>query len=251
MTRGFGILYGCLARDSPRLTTSSNIGESMLKRFLKRLIRGRYHGLNGLDKKMEAYLGYDNGYYVELGANDGVTQSNTLYFERHRHWKGLLVEPAPHNYLQCRANRSPANSIQCAACVSFGYQGEFVRIAYSNLMSTPLGLPTDIADPLAHAKSGRAFLGQSEDIFEYGAVARTLNDLLGVANAPKQIDFLSLDVEGAELEVLQGVDHDTYRFKYILVECRDFQRMKDYLSAVDYMFVEKLSEQDHLFRSAR
>ena len=246
-----GVLYGCVAQDSPRLPTSSNNAGSMLKRFLKRLIRGRYHGLNGLDKKMEAYLGYDNGYFVELGANDGVSQSNTLYYERHRGWKGLLVEPAPHNYLQCRANRSPANSIQCAACVSFGYTGEFVRIAYSNLMSTPLGLATDIADPRAHAQSGRAFLGQSEDVFEYGAVARTLNDLLGVAGAPALIDFLSLDVEGAELEVLQGVDHDAYRFKYILVECRDFQRMQTYLTTVDYVFVEKLSEQDYLFRSAR
>jgi FkbM family methyltransferase len=246
-----GILSGCAFQDSPRLRSSSTNAGTMLKRLLKRLIRGRYHGLNGLDKKMEAYLGYDGGYFVELGANDGVSQSNTLYFEKYRRWKGLLVEPAPHNYLKCRANRSPSNSIHCAACVSFGYKGEFVRIAYSNLMSTPLGLATDIADPLAHARSGKAFLGQSEDVFEYGAVARTLNDLLGEAGAPATIDFLSLDVEGAELEVLQGIDHDAYRFKFMLVECRDFERMRDYLAGVDYAFVEKLSEQDYLFRSTR
>ncbi len=244
-----GLLYGCVSQDSPRLHTMSTNPAPMLKRLLKRLIRGRYNGLNGLDKKMEAYIGYDGGYYVELGANDGVSQSNTLYYEKYRGWKGLLVEPAPHNYLQCRANRSAANSIHCAACVSFAYRAEFVRIAYSNLMSTPLGLATDISDPLAHAQSGRAFLGQSEDVFEYGAVARTLNDLLLTAGAPKSIDFLSLDVEGAELEVLQGVDHGVFRFKFILVECRDFNRMQDFLVAVDYAFVEKLSEQDYLFRS--
>lgn len=246
-----GILSGCAFQNSPRLRSSQTTSAPMLKRFLKRLIRGRYNGLNGLDKKIEAYIGYDGGYFVELGANDGVSQSNTLYFEKYRGWRGLLVEPAPHNYLQCRANRSAANSIHCAACVSFAYKAEFVRIAYSNLMSTPLGLATDISDPLAHAQSGRAFLGQSEDIFEYGAVARTLNDLLVTAGAPKSIDFLSLDVEGAELEVLQGVDHGVFRFKFILVECRDFNRMQDFLVAVDYAFVEKLSEQDYLFRSLR
>ena len=221
----------------------------MIKRLLKRLLRGKYRGLNQLDKQMEAYLDYDGGYFVELGANDGVSQSNTLYFERYRRWRGLLVEPAPHNYLKCRANRSAENRIHCAACVSFEYDREFVRIAYSNLMSTPMGVSTDIADPLAHARSGRQFLGQAEDVFEYGAVARTLNDLLKESGAPAVVDFLSLDVEGAELEVLRGVDHAAYRFKFILVECRDFNRMDAYLRSVNYAFVKNLSPHDYLFRS--
>jgi hypothetical protein len=42
----------------------------------------RYYGLNGLDEKLESYVGYDGGFFVEIGANDGVTQSNTLYFEQ-------------------------------------------------------------------------------------------------------------------------------------------------------------------------
>lgn len=222
----------------------------MIKRFLKRLLQGRYYGLNQLDQKMEAYLDYEAGYYVELGANDGVTQSNTYYFEKYRHWKGLLVEPSPHNFLKCKANRSRENRIHCAACVSFDYDREFVRIAHSNLMSTSLGLSTDIADPMAHALSGRQFLAPTEDVFEYGAVARTLNDLLNQSAAPKVIDFMSLDVEGAELEVLRGIDHQVYRFKFILVESRDFARISDYLVSVGYTFVAGLSEQDYLFRSA-
>jgi len=221
----------------------------MIKSILKRLIRGKYHGLNQLDRKMEKYLDYDGGFYVELGANDGVTQSNTLYFEKHRGWKGVLIEPAPHNYLKCRANRSAANRVHCAACVSFGFDREFVRIAYSNLMSTPIGLASDIADPMAHARLGSQFLGQGEDVFEYGAVARTLNDLLIESGAPARVDFLSLDVEGAELEVLQGVDHAAYRFKYLLVKCRDFERMNAFLQGVKYRFVESLTPNDYLFRS--
>lgn len=218
-----------------------------IKSLAKRLLRGRYFSLNQLDRKLEKYVDYENGYFVELGANDGVTQSNSLYFEKYRNWRGLLVEPAPQNYLKCRRNRSARASIYCAACVSFEYDKEFVRIAYSNLMSTPVSLESDIQDPRAHAQLGDRFLGNGETVFEFGAVARTLNSLLLDAGAPGVIDFLSLDVEGAELEVLKGVDHQAFRFKYLLVECRDFSRLSSYLASHGYRFVEPLSSQDYLF----
>lgn len=220
-----------------------------IKALAKRLLQGKYFSLNKLDRKLEKYVDYDNGYFVELGANDGVTQSNSLYFEKHRNWHGLLVEPAPQNFLKCRQNRSVRNSIHCAACVSFNYRHEFVRIAYSNLMSTPVSLESDIKDPHAHAELGSRFLDNNEAVFEFGAVARTLNALLLEAHAPKQIDFLSLDVEGAELEVLKGIDHKAFRFKYILVECRDLIRLSAYLEKQGYRFVEKMSDQDYLFVS--
>lgn len=220
-----------------------------LKNVLKRILRGKYHGLNSLDKKLEWFVDFENGYLVELGANDGVTQSNSLYFEKYRGWCGLLVEPTPHNYLKCIQNRSKKSNIFCAAFVSFSFTSDFVRIAYSNLMSAPIGLQSDISNPHAHAQNGRAFLGKRESLFEFGAVARTLNSLLLEANAPTLIDFLSLDVESAELEVLQGVDHHTYRFKYVLVECRDLPRLSAYLEVHGYRFIEKLSEHDCLFTS--
>ena len=55
------------------------------------IFRFRYFSLNDLDKKLEKYLDFDYGYFVELGANDGVNQSNTLFFERFRGWKGVLI----------------------------------------------------------------------------------------------------------------------------------------------------------------
>ncbi len=221
----------------------------LFKRVWARLRRGKYHSLNELDRKLEKYVDHDGGYFVELGANDGVTQSNSLYFEKHRAWRGLLVEPTPHNYLKCRKNRAARSQVVCAACVAFDYDQEFVRIAYSNLMSTPVNLQSDIRDPMAHARLGERFLRDQEMVFEFGAVARTLNDLLIEAQAPATIDFLSLDVEGAELEVLKGIDHGHFRFKYLLVECRDFESLNGYLEQQGYTFVEALSGQDYLFRS--
>lgn len=220
-----------------------------IKSLAKRLLQGRYFSLNQLDRKLERYVNYDDGYFVELGANDGVTQSNSLHFEKYRGWRGLLVEPTPHNFIKCRKNRAARSAVFCAACISFDYPQEFVRIAYSNLMSAPVSLESDIRDPRAHARLGSQFLGDGETVFEFGAVARTLNSLLLDAHAPRLIDFLSLDVEGAELEVLKGVDHQAFRFKYILVECRDFPRLSAYLADNGYCFVEQLSGQDYLFAS--
>jgi len=207
----------------------------------------QYFGLDGLDQKLEKWLNYDNGFFVELGANNGVDQSNTLHFERFRHWRGVLVEPTPHNFLSCRKHRSPATAIFCNACVSFDYPDKFVEIAYSNLMSAPVGVESDIGDPLAHAESGKQFPRPTDQNFSFGAVAIPLNDLLKKANAPGNIDLLSLDVEGGELEVLKGIDHRAYRFKYICVENRDFQKLADYLASIDYKFVEQLTVHDYLF----
>lgn len=221
----------------------------LVMRIVARIKRGRYYSINQLDQQLEQLLDFDGGYFVELGANDGVTQSNSLYFERRRGWRGLLVEPVPHNYLKCRQNRADRTVVYCAACVPFDYDKEFVRLAYANLMSTPLGLDTDLSDPLAHAASGTQFLPKGQKVVEFGAVAKPLNALLEAADAPRNIDFLSLDVEGAELDVLRGIDHSRYRFRFILTESRDMDRISRFLSDQGYRFVRKLSGQDYLFES--
>lgn len=207
----------------------------------------KYFGLNGLDQKLEKWLDYDNGYFVEIGANDGISQSNTCYFERHRNWKGLLVEPVPHNYLSCKKHRSSANRVFCHACVSFDYCDKFVEIIYSNLMSTPKGVESDISDPFHHAESGKRFMRSTDENFVFGAPAATLNSLLKKAGAPKRIDLLSLDVEGGEIEVLKGIDHKEFRFKYLCIENRSPEKLIGYLESQDYAFLEKLSKHDYLF----
>lgn len=210
-----------------------------------------YYSIHGLDQKIERYLPQENGFYVELGANDGISQSNTLYFEQYKNWRGVLVEPTPNNYLKCLTNRSKENYIACNACVSFDYKDHFVEILFSNLMTSSLGLETDIKDPIAHANAGTQFLAGDERVFSFGAVAKTLNQILIDANAPQKIDFLSLDVEGAEIEVLKGIDHSKFRFQYLCVECQDLEKLKVYLQQYDYELVEQLSYHDYLFQDKK
>ena len=211
----------------------------------------QFWGLAELDRQIEKYLDFDGGFFVELGANDGRFQSNTYYYEQVRRWRGVLIEPAPNLFLQCRENRSPQDHIVCAACVSFDYKDEFVKIIYSNSMSVSLNMDTDINDPLAHAELGRQFLKPGETLFPYGALAVPLNSILLDANAPRLIDFLSLDVEGCELDVLKGVNHEIFRFRYMLIECRNLPRLKYYLETLQYRLLEKFNEHDYLFSNAR
>lgn len=229
------------------ITILSDFVPPVLLRVAKQLIRGRYVAKDELDKKLEKYLSYNNGFFIELGANNGLKESNTYYYEKYKNWRGMLIEPSPNKFIECRANRSNTNHFFCCACVSFEFKEEFVKIAYSNLMSAPLNMESDLTDPGAHAQKGKIYLPENELVFEFGAKAIPLQHLLKECKAPVLIDFLSLDVEGAELEVLKGVNHADYKFKYMLVECRDYKRLESYLTQLGYSFIEKLSHHDYLF----
>ncbi|BBH54042.1 FkbM family methyltransferase [Fluviispira sanaruensis] len=246
------------------ISTTDNISirvrffiKDLLPPFLFRLLKKikqkntKYYGLNKLDEKIEKYLNYENGFFVELGANDGITQFNTKYFERYKNWKGILIEPSPNNYLLCRENRSSKTNIFCNACTSFEYKDKFVEIAYSNLMSSPIGLESDLENPFMNAMNGKKFLSATENIFTFGAIATTLNNLLVKGNAPNTIDLLSLDVEGAEIEVLKGIDHNKFRFKILCIESRDKEKLISFLQDYDYQLLEQISNHDYLFRDAR
>lgn len=230
----------------PKPQTISRLKVLALRyRVLRRLFRLRYFGLNGLDQKIEEYTNLDDGYFVELGANDGVNQSNTLYFEWFRGWRGLLIEPHPKNFSELKKNRSDTNVFKRAACVGPEYSNRSVQLMYSNLMTSTLGIKSDITDPINHAMQGSKFgIGKN---YEFEAPAFTLNQLLAEADAPSLIDLLSLDVEGAELEILKGINHSTYRFRYLCIESRNPTELRSYLEKEHYQFVSRLSSHDYLF----
>jgi FkbM family methyltransferase len=205
-----------------------------------------FYSLNGLDRKLREKISKRNGYFVELGANNGIDQSNTLHFENELGWRGVLVEPIPHRYLECIQNRAADNAFFCNACVSNEYSKEFVKIIYSNLMSVAPELDLDLPrSPAEHAALGAQFLARGEQPFEFGAIARTLTSILDEAKAPAVIDLLSLDVEGAERDVLLGIDFRRYSFENIVVECRDLSQINGLLIENGYTLVEPLSEQDY------
>lgn len=200
-----------------------------------------------MDKKLESLLPHRNGFYVELGANDGALASNSYFFELKKGWKGVLIEPAPNLYLRCLKRRGKNNSVFCRACVPFDYQQEFVRMRYSDSMTISDNLDLDIGNYDEHINSGDKHLMPGESSFVFGAKSDTLNSILIEASAPGLIDFLSLDVEGAELDVLRGLDFKRFRFKYMMIECRDIERIVNFLSQHQYQLIEKVTHHDYLF----
>jgi len=174
--------------------------------------------LNDLDKKLEPYIKSRRGFFVEAGANNGIRQSNTLYFEKYMGWKGLLIEPIPELAAECGMNR-PRCIVENCALVSDNYSSDTVVMQYCNLMSLVKGGMKSEEEEAEHLKRGRQFLDNLEEIYEIAVPARTLTQVLDQYEV-EHIDLLSLDVEGYEAEVLSGIDFDKYRPRYMLIEVR-------------------------------
>ena len=217
-------------------------------KFLALATGTKYWGLDNLDKKLISVIGTKPGFFVELGANDGISQSNTKHLEMFQGWRGVLIEPYPGNFRKLTKTRSSDSYFENAACVSFEFTKAEMELTYSNLMTTPMEGSSDLDDRKSHAHSGQRFLGAKDKVSTFSAPARTLDSILDDAGAPTIIDLLSLDVEGGELEVLGGVDHSKYRFNWILVESRDKQRISDFLTARGYEFHAQLTGHDYLFQ---
>jgi FkbM family methyltransferase len=210
----------------------------------------KFHSLNKLDEALSNLLPHKNGYYVEIGANDGISQSNSLYFERKKNWSGILVEPDKDNFRRLTRNRKKRNKFFNCACVSFEFKENFIEFIYSNLMSITLNDKSEFDKVNTHALSGMRFLAKDEMIKTYLVPAINLESILEKADAPTLMDFFSLDVEGHELDVLKGLTHIKYRFKYILIETEEFVIINSYLNNARYHFIEKLSHHDYLFKNA-
>lgn len=216
---------------------------------ITRLFKGSSYALNDLDVKLQKYIAKDHGYFVELGANNGFKQSNTLFFENKFGWSGLLIEPSPENFLKCVYYRGRNNIVMCCACVPFGYPSDHVWLEHAGLMTVAPALDSDHSDVSEFVKAGRALLDhKGSGNLRYAVEARTLTSCLDDASSPRYIDLLSLDVEGAELSVLQGVDFTKYIFHYIVVECRNLEKMESFLNEKEYELVEKISYHDYLFK---
>jgi len=98
----------------------------------------RSFGLDQLDLKLALYVKFAGGFFVEAGANDGITQSNTALLARYRGWRGLLVEPVPELAARCRAQR-PESIVEQAALVAPDHGSPTVAMRYANLMSLVRG----------------------------------------------------------------------------------------------------------------
>jgi FkbM family methyltransferase len=203
------------------------------------------YGWEGLDVKLAQWLGdLRGGTFVEAGANDGVTQNNTLLLERSRGWSGLLVEPIPDLAEQCRRNR-PSAIVEEVALVGDDGPGTSVRMRFSGLMSLVDGALGDAAAEQRHVADGlmRQGLAETYDVEVPAATLSTLLDRHGLTD----VDLLVVDVEGFEAEALAGLDLERHRPRFICVEA-NFPDAVEGVLGERYEAVAELSHRDVLYR---
>ncbi len=191
------------------------------KKIITRLLRPfrkQSFALNELDLKLMRHLGFSNGFFIEAGANDGISQSNTLLLEQKLNWTGLLIEAIPSLAGKCKINR-PKCIVENCALVSSDYPHQHVEMRYCNLMSVVKGGMRNSAEEDYHIESGKKFLRDNEEVHVVDVPAMTLSGVLD-KHQIKNVNFLSLDVEGYESEVLKGIDFSRHAPDFMLIEVR-------------------------------
>lgn len=144
-----------------------------------------------------------NGYFIDVGANDGINLSNTYLLERDYNWHGICIEPNMEIYSKLIKNRTAI----CSNKAVYSTSNEVIEFNEPN--DSLFGGITQHID--YHFKT----LNNSKKTY---VNTITLTDLLDENKSPNFIDYMSLDTEGSELEILKGIDFDKYTFGYINLE---------------------------------
>ena len=180
------------------------------------------------------------GYYVDVGAYDGVTFSNSLFFERHLGWQGVCIEPLPSAFDLLKSNRT-ALCINCAVADHNGV-AKFVDVDMPNFGKMYSGLQKNY-DP-RHVEILRKYAKSQRTI---KVELRRLADILKETNK-EVIDYLSIDIEGGELKVLKTLDLNACKIHVISVENnyrdRDIAR---YLTGFGYRLIKIFAGFDDLY----
>ena len=141
-------------------------------------------------------------YFIDIGAHNGQTLSNTFSLEKNYNWKGICSEPSPDVFGELTNRRS----VHCDNHAVFSESG--LSLEFSACDDTFLSGITQYIDRYEHVKKSDQILVKTI----------TLQDLLDRYKAPNIIQYFSLDTEGTELEILKSVDFSKYTFLYINVE---------------------------------
>jgi len=144
-----------------------------------------------------------DGYFVDVGSHDGVTINNTLFFEKNYKWTGINVEPIESVYSQLIINRPNCINLNCAVNNEDGFSEFILNKGYTEMIS---GLKSEF-DP---RHSNRL----SQELSCYGGSTEIISvktkrlETIFAENNVKHVNYLSIDVEGAEFEVIKSINFD-------------------------------------------
>lgn len=176
-----------------------------------------------LDQKLIELMNYENGIFIEAGANDGIQQSNTKRLEQFHGWKGILVEPSEVLFSKLRVNRPYSKCFQCA----LGSFEENNTYAYGDFDGS-------LMSSLDGERLRRSPINQ--------VLVRSLQSILDEVGV-QHVNFFSLDTEGSELNILKGIDFSRITFDYLLIEIyqHQYDTIVSFLQSRGYEMIENFS----------
>jgi FkbM family methyltransferase len=192
------------------------------------------------DLEIQKYFdpGY-SGVCIDIGAGFGTERSNTYYFEK-KYWRCLCIEPNPGLYNHMRMYRRLALNI---ACSNYDKKGVAFQIYDIND-----GNQEAISSLVVDKRLVESHKGMINKVEEIKVEVKKLDTVLSRINLEK-IDFVSIDTEGTELEVLMGFDINRWKPSLFIIE-NNFEESKflDYLRDFGYKFSQRIGVNDFFTR---
>ncbi len=206
----------------------------------------QYHGQYQQDKLLNKILkGKRNGVFVDIGAHDGETFSNSLFFEKELGWKGICVEPIPEVFEKLDAAR---NCIKINGCISDkSDQEQFLRVR-GEVVDTEMlsGLLSDY-DQRHLDRIDRELKEYGGDKEVISVQCYNINDLLR-ENGFTAVDFFTIDTEGNELKILKTIDFEAFDIDLLIVENNyESDENKKFMESKGYKRIKTVGH-DEIFR---
>lgn len=186
-----------------------------------------------------------NGIFVDVGAHDGVNINNTFFFEKNCNWTGICIEPIPIIFEKLIQNRNCCCIQGCAynqtGVVNFDYLTGW----------------TEMLSGVSEDYNQKHLQRISNEMKQYGGKRKKLKvqsfTLEKIFRETKinYVDYLSIDTEGSELKVLQGINFDKVFIDIIQVEANyleDSVKVKNFLIHNNFSFIKKCKG-DNIFRN--
>tara|TARA_R110000823_G_scaffold290583_3_gene408862 strand:+ start:12542 stop:13195 length:654 start_codon:yes stop_codon:yes gene_type:complete len=178
-----------------------------------------------------------NGFFVDVGAHDGLNGNNSCFFERSLGWDGICVEPLPTIYKQLTQNRKSIN-IEGAIDIVNGETSFISNSGYTEMLSG-----------IEKYYGKRHFDRRDDEITKKGGTTNVIKvktftlESIFEDNNVKHIDYLSIDVEGGEFVVIKSID-----FTKVFIDIIGFEDnypdlsvpIVEYLENNNYEFIEKV-----------
>ena len=200
----------------------------------------RYFSQAGQDKRIKDafFKNCRNGFFLEIGAFDGVTGSNCLHFEKFMGWDGIAVEPSRTQFGFLQKNRT-CQTINKA--VGFDDDTvEFVEVV-EGLMQMSGVDSKEFARTKSFVENDKASRTVSYQIETVG--------VMEMLDGRSEVDFMSLDIEGAELQVLESIDFDAVRIRVIAVEnaTAGSSKFRRFFDEVGYSYYDTVGHDEIYF----